>query len=200
VERSPNLIANRPAIGPAVVHGLALAIACLISYWLSTHVVTAVHSLSETDDMLGGMWSVIATIFVFRLTYSSSISAAASRTVATVVSFVLCIAYLLVFPFHALGLAAVVGLGAVILLLARRGSDVVTAGVTTAVILVVAAQTPDKTWEPPVLRLINTAIGIGVGLAMAWLTRRLGPRLTVRVGSGRYGSPQNGPERPTSAK
>jgi hypothetical protein len=44
------------------------------------------------------------------------------------------------------------------------------------VILVVAAQTPDKTWEPPVLRLINTAIGIGVGLAMAWLTRRLGPR------------------------
>jgi uncharacterized membrane protein YccC len=96
--------------------------------------------------------------------------------VATVVSFVLCIAYLLVFPFHALGLAAVVGLGAVILLLARRGSDVVTAGVTTAVILVVAAQTPDKTWEPPVLRLINTAIGIGVGLAMAWLTRRLGPR------------------------
>jgi uncharacterized membrane protein YccC len=176
VEGSSNLVAERPAIGDAVIHGLALGLACLISYWLSTQVVSDIHSLSKTDDMLGGMWSVIATIFVFRLTYSNSISAAASRTVATVVSFVLCIAYLLVFPFHPLGLAAVVGLGAVVLLLARRGSDVVTAGVTTAVILVVAAQTPDKTWEPPVLRLINTAIGIGVGLAMAWLTRRLGPR------------------------
>jgi uncharacterized membrane protein YccC len=173
VERSWNLLANRPAIGNAVVHGLALAIACLTSYWLSTEVVTAVHSLSKTDDMLGGMWSVIATVFVFRLTYTGSVSAAASRTVATLVSFVLCIAYLLVFPFHPLGLAAVIGLGAVILLLARRESDVVTAGVTTAVILVVAAQTPGTTWEPPILRLVDTAVGIAVGLTAAWVTRRL---------------------------
>jgi uncharacterized membrane protein YccC len=173
VEGSSNLVAERPAIGDAVIHGLALGLACLISYWLSTQVVSDIHSLSKTDDMLGGMWSVIATIFVFRLTYSNSISAAASRTVATVVSFVLCIAYLLVFPFHPLGLAALIGLGAVILLLARRESDVVTAGVTTAVLLVVAAQTPDRAWEPPILRLVDTAVGIAVGLAMAWLARRL---------------------------
>jgi uncharacterized membrane protein YccC len=173
VEQSSSVVAKRPAIGNAVVHGLALAIACLISYWLSTHVVTAVHSLSKTDDMLGGMWAVIATVFVFRLTYSGSVTAAASRTVATLVSFVLCIAYLLVFPFHPLGLAALIGLGAVILLLTHREGDVVTAGVTTAVLIVVAAQTPDRAWEPPILRLVDTAIGITVGLAMAWLTRRL---------------------------
>jgi uncharacterized membrane protein YccC len=175
VEQPQNVIAGRPAISTAVVHGFALAIACLISYWLSTHVVTAVHSLSKTDDMLGGMWSVIATIFVFRLTYSGSVSAAASRTVATLVSFVLCIAYLLVFPFHPLGLAVLIGLGAVILLLARREGEVVTAGVTTAVLIVVAAQTPDRAWEPPILRLVDTAIGIAVGLAVAWLARRLTP-------------------------
>jgi len=173
VEPPERPIANRPAVRDAAMHGLALAIACLISYWLSPHVVTAVHSLSKTDDMLGGMWSVIATIFVFRLTYTGSVSAAASRTVATLVSFVLCIVYLLVFPFHPIGLAALIGLGTVILLLAGRESDVVTAGVSTAVLIVVAAQTPDRAWEPPILRLVDTAIGISVGLAVAWLTRRL---------------------------
>ncbi len=39
------------------------------------------------------MWAVIATIFVFRESYTGSRSAAVSRMAATSVSFVLCLIY-----------------------------------------------------------------------------------------------------------
>lgn len=40
-----------------------------ISYWLTTRVLSLVYSVSKDDDALGGMWSVIATVFLFRDSY-----------------------------------------------------------------------------------------------------------------------------------
>jgi len=67
-----------------------LAVACLISYWLTTRVLTLVYSVSKDDDALGGMWAVVATVFLFRDSYNQSLAAAVSRMAATLVSFVLC--------------------------------------------------------------------------------------------------------------
>jgi hypothetical protein len=55
-----------PQARTAVVECVVLAVACLITYWLVTSALSRVYSLSRDDDLLGGMWAVLATIFVLR--------------------------------------------------------------------------------------------------------------------------------------
>ncbi len=56
-------------------------------------------AVSPADDLLGGLWAVIATVFVYRVTYQQSMTAAVSRVAATAVSFALCLIYLIFLPF-----------------------------------------------------------------------------------------------------
>jgi uncharacterized membrane protein YccC len=165
---SPRLVVRGEALRPALLHGGAIALACLVSYLITTRALAAVHSVSTADDKLGGMWAVVATVFVYRLGYRDSLSAAASRSLATVLSFALCLVYLLLFPFNPLGLAALIGIGTAVLMLGGREGDVVTTAITTAVVLVVAALAPTDAWEQPILRAVDTGAGIAVGLAAAW--------------------------------
>jgi hypothetical protein len=129
----------------------------LVTYWLATHLLSRVHSVGRDDDLLGGMWAVLATIFVLRDSFGKSVAAAVSRMAATSVSFALCLIYLAFLPFHALA----------VMLLGRPG-DAVTAGITTAVIMVVAAVSPQHAWERPILRLADTIVGVAVGAVAAW--------------------------------
>jgi|SRR5579862_304750 len=156
----------------AAHHSVALAVACFVSYWMITQVLARIHSLSRPDNYLGGMWAVIATVFVYRISYEQSRSAALTRIAATLLSFALCLAYLLIFPFHPLGLAAIIGLGAFLLIVIGRPQDIVTTGITTAVVMVVAALSPQNAWEQPILRLADTTVGIAVGLAAAGIGLR----------------------------
>jgi uncharacterized membrane protein YccC len=55
------------------------------------------------------------------------------------------------------------------LTLIGRREDVVTAGITTAVVMVVAGQSQGQAWLQPILRLIDTVIGVAVGLAAVWI-------------------------------
>jgi uncharacterized membrane protein YgaE (UPF0421/DUF939 family) len=80
-----------------------MAIACLISYWIMTHLLS--RFVDKPSDFLGGMWAVVATLFVFRGTRVESLSAGIARLIATCVSFALCLAYLVVFPFTPVGMA-----------------------------------------------------------------------------------------------
>ena len=82
----------------AVASGAGLTAAALASYELTTRILTTAVS-SRDDQMLGGMWSVVATMFVCRQSYNESLGAALSRTAATSLSFILCLGYLLLFPF-----------------------------------------------------------------------------------------------------
>jgi uncharacterized membrane protein YccC len=164
--------AERQRIGAALAHSAAIGIACLVSYWLITYVLSHVHSVSTADDQLGGMWAVIATVFVYRITYQQSVGAALSRLAATGVSFALCLLYLLVFAFHPVGLAVLIGIGTLLVMLIRRDDLVVTTGITTAVVLVVAALSPHDAWQQPILRLVDTVIGVAVGIMAATLGLR----------------------------
>jgi uncharacterized membrane protein YccC len=162
----------------AIAECCVLAVACLVTYELVTHLLPQVYSVSRADDLLGGMWAVIATVFVSRDSYQHSVTAAVSRMAATSVSFVLCLVYLIFLPFHAWALALLIGLSALAVTLAGRPADAVTAGVTTAVILVVAAVSPQDAWLQPILRLADTIVGVIVGVAFAWVGLRvIGPRL-----------------------
>jgi hypothetical protein len=92
-----------------VAYAVDMAIACGISYAIITQIL--VRFVDRTDDLLGGMWAVVATIFVFRESRESSLSAGLARLIATCVSFVLCLAYLFIFPFTPFGLGVVIGIG-----------------------------------------------------------------------------------------
>jgi uncharacterized membrane protein YccC len=149
-----------------VVYALNMAIACLITYWIMTHILS--RFVDGSTDFLGGMWAVVATVFVFRETRLRSLSAGTARLIATCVSFALCLLYLLLFPFTPVGMAALIAIGTMVMASLGRRDDIVTVGITTAVVMVVAAMSPSDAWQQPLLRLVDTIVGIAVGVACKW--------------------------------
>src|SRR5215469_308162 len=101
-----------------LVYSAVMAIACLITYWIMTYALS--RFVDKSSDFLGGMWAVVATVFVFRETRVQSLSAGIARFIATCVSFALCLFYLWIFPFTAVGMAALLGLGTVVMMLLDR--------------------------------------------------------------------------------
>ena len=61
-----------------------------------------------------------------------------------------------------------VGASALAVMLLGRPGDAVTAGITSAVILVVAAVSPQHAWQQPILRLADTVVGVAVGVVAVW--------------------------------
>ena len=115
------------------------------------------------------MWAVVAVIFVFRDTRVHALSAGVARLIATCVSFALCLPYLLLFRFTPIGLAILLGIGTLAMALLRRRDDIVTTGITTAVVMVVAAMSPKDAWQQPLLRLFDTVVGIALGVTCKWI-------------------------------
>ena len=119
-----------------IAFAAGLTVACLLSCAAITLLIG--QRVSRANDFLGGMWAVVATVFVFRRAGTGGLAAGVARFVATCVSILLCFLYLLVFPFTAIGMACLVGLGVLILALVNQRDDIVTTGITTAVVMFVA--------------------------------------------------------------
>jgi len=164
---------SRGEIRDAAVDCGVLAAACLVTYWLATRMLAHVYLLSRDDELVGGLWAVIATIFVLRDSYQRSMTAAVTRMAATAVSFVLCLIYLVFLPFDVWAMAALIGLSALAVTLIGRPGDAITAAITTAVIMGVAALSPHDAWRQPILRFADTVIGVAVGVGAAWLSLRM---------------------------
>jgi hypothetical protein len=165
--------------GEVVIGGVLLSVSCLVTYSLITHILAEAYSISRDDDLLGGMWAMAATIFVYRYSEAESVHAALSRMAATSVSFGLCLGYLLLFPFNVWGMTALIGLGAIVITMVGRPDDAITTGITIAVIMVVAEVSPQHAWRQPILRLVDTVVGVVVGVAAAWVRARVGDALSV---------------------
>jgi hypothetical protein len=93
------------------------------------------------------------------------------------VSFALCLLYLWFFPFTSVGMAALIGIGSLVMMLLGRCDDIVTTGITTAVVMGVVAMRPAQAWHQPLLRLVDTVIGIATGVACKWIASVLFYRL-----------------------
>jgi uncharacterized membrane protein YgaE (UPF0421/DUF939 family) len=150
-----------------VVYSLNMGIACLITYWIMTSLLAGF--VDQADELLGGMWAVVAVVFVFRDTRADALSAGIALLIATCVSFALCLSYLLIFPFTPVGLAVLLGIGTLIMAVLGRRDDIVTTGITTTVVMVVAAMMPQTAWQQPLLRLVDTVVGIGLGVTCKWI-------------------------------
>jgi uncharacterized YccA/Bax inhibitor family protein len=48
-----------------------------------------------------------------------------------------------------------------------RPDDIITTGITTAVVMVVAAISPNHAWKQPILRMVDTIVGVAVGVVGA---------------------------------
>jgi hypothetical protein len=57
----------------------------------------------------------------------------------------------------------------VIMMSLGRRDDIVTTGITTTVVMVVVAMSPQDAWRQPLLRLIDTVVGIAIGVACKWI-------------------------------
>jgi hypothetical protein len=143
-------------------YSLNLAVACFITYWIVTRLLSG--RVDQASDFLGGMWAVVAVVFVFRDTREQALRAGRDRLFATCVSFALCQPYLLIFPFTPFGMAALLGLGALVMAALRRRADIVITGITTTVVMVVAAMSPENALQQPLLRFLDTLLGIAIGV------------------------------------
>lgn len=180
---------SRAELQVAVLDCAALGAACLLSYWLVTRGEPRVHPVHGPADQIGGLWAMISTIFVLRDSYQQSMAAAVSRMAATSVSFLLCFIYLIFLPFHAWALAVLIGASALAVILLGRPADAVSAAISSAVVLVAARLNPVHPWQQPILRFIDTLVGIAVGLATAWLLLRVvRPRLPPGQSQDRGGA------------
>jgi len=173
----------------SVGDSLVLGVSCLISYLLITCILGRTYLLSRDDELLGGMWAVAGTIFVYRQSTQQSMNAALSRLAATSVSFLLCLVYLLIFPFSPWGLAALIAIGALLMSLLGRPEDIITTGITTVVVIVVAEISPQHAWKDPILRMIDTIVGTVVGIAAAWIGIRVAGWLATSSISSRSKPP-----------
>ena len=109
---------TRKTIAAAALFALDIAIACTITYAIITRVL--VPFVDKSNDLLGRLWAVVATAFVFRDPGVHSLSAGVARLAATTLSIVLCLLYLLIFPFSGVGMAVMIGLGTLVIMLLGR--------------------------------------------------------------------------------
>jgi len=155
-----------------VIYAISLTIASLIAYLITCYGLEPF--VNHPNDLLGGMWATIATVFVFKEAKNLRLRAAVARFFATCVSFVLTFVYLLLLPFSPVGMAVIIGIGTLVVMLLGRRDDVVTTGITTAVIMVVAGMGPASLgWTIPPLRLLDTVIGIVVAVGCWWIGKFL---------------------------
>jgi uncharacterized membrane protein YccC len=154
--------------GPIAAFSVALGLSALASYWFVAHVANPINQVTATGDTIGALWAAISTVFVFRHSLDESSSAALSRVSGTLVSFVLCEIYLLLFTFHLWSIAVLVALGAFILAMAGRDQDTMPASLATLVVLVIVGLDPHHAAQQPLMRLFDTAIGVAIGLAAVW--------------------------------
>jgi uncharacterized membrane protein YccC len=145
----------------SLIYSITMALACLVSFWMMTHLLNPI--VAKDDDILGGMWAAVAAAFVFREARFNSIAAGASRLVATFVSIALCLVYLYLAPPSAVGMAILLAIGALIMFLLNRREELITTGITTIVVMVVAMLSPNPR-NQPLLRFIDTLVGVGVGV------------------------------------
>jgi uncharacterized membrane protein YgaE (UPF0421/DUF939 family) len=150
-----------------VAYAIDMAAAAVITYCLMTFIIPLL--VNRPADSVGVLWAVISTVFVFRDTRARSLSAGLSRLVATFVSFALCLMYLVLFPANPLAMMALITIGTLLMMLLGRPDDIGLTAVTTAVVLIVAASVSQDAWQQPLLRLMDTIVGVAVGVACKWI-------------------------------
>ncbi len=154
-----------------VLYAIDLALACVIAYYVAMYVVPPLFD--DENHAIGALWAAISAAFVFREDRVQALSAGLGRLRATCVSFVLCLIYLWFLPATPLGLGVLIAAGGIVMIALGWRDDVITTTITTIVVVVLAAIAPHNAWHQPVLRFLDTLLGIVVGIVCKWVASLL---------------------------
>ncbi len=150
-----------------IAYAVDMAIACLITYCIMIFLLPNITGRPAVP--IGTLWAVVSAAFVYRDTRSRSVAAAISRLVATIISLALCLSYLWLFPASAFGMAFLIVIGILLITSLGRPDEIGLTAVTTAIVMIVAANNPESALMQPWLRLIDTVVGIAVGVTCKWI-------------------------------
>jgi uncharacterized membrane protein YgaE (UPF0421/DUF939 family) len=159
-----------------VAYAVDMAVACLITYGVMAFLFP--HWFGWPSTSVGVLWAVISTVFVYKDSRAHSLSAGISRLVATFASFALCLIYLWLLPATVIGMAALIAIGVLLMIFIDRHDETGLTAITIAVIMIVAASNPQHPELQPILRLVDTVVGITVGVACKWINSFVFYRIT----------------------
>jgi len=66
-------------------------------------------------------------------------------------------------------MAVLIAIGAMLMILIGRRDEMGLTAITIAVIMIIAASNPEDAWRQPLLRLVDTIVGIAIGVACKWV-------------------------------
>ncbi|WP_428117549.1 FUSC family protein [Bradyrhizobium sp.] len=159
-----------------IAYAVDMAIACLITYWVMAFLLP--HWFGWPSTSVGVLWAVISTVFVYKDSRAHSLSAGIARLIATFASFALCLIYLWLLPATIIGMAALIAIGVLLMMLIGQRDETGLTAITIAVIMIVAAGNPQNPELQPILRLVDTVVGITVGVACKWVNSFVFYRIT----------------------
>jgi uncharacterized membrane protein YgaE (UPF0421/DUF939 family) len=154
-----------------VAYAAGLGMACLVAYWVMISLLPGLTGTSSTPVAI--IWAVISAAFVYKDTRSHSMSAGISRLIGTLISVVLCSAFLALFRPSPVGMAILIAIGTIATIWLDRPGEIGVTAITTAVVMIVATSEPQDAWQQPLLRLLDTVVGIIVGVVCKWAASSL---------------------------
>jgi uncharacterized membrane protein YgaE (UPF0421/DUF939 family) len=158
-----------------IAYAVDMAIACLITYAVMAFLLPR---WGWPTTSVGELWAVISTVFVYKDSRAHSLTAGMARLIATFVSFALCMIYLWLLPATIFGMAALIAIAVLLMMLIGRQDEMGLTAITIAVIMIVAADKPQEAELQPILRLVDTVVGIAVGVACKWINSFVFYRIT----------------------
>jgi uncharacterized membrane protein YgaE (UPF0421/DUF939 family) len=158
-----------------IAYAVDMAIACLITYAVMAFLLPR---WGWPTTSVGELWAVISTVFVYKDSRAHSLTAGMARLIATFVSFALCLIYLWLLPATIIGMAVLIAIAVLLMMLIGRQDEMGLTAITIAVILIVAADKPQEAELQPILRLVDTVVGIAVGVACKWIDSFVYYRIT----------------------
>jgi uncharacterized membrane protein YgaE (UPF0421/DUF939 family) len=158
-----------------IAYAVDMAIACLVTYWIMAFLLP---HWGWPSTSVGELWAVISTVFVYKDSRAHSLSAGMARLIATFASFALCLIYLWLLPATIIGMAVLIAIGVLLMMLIGRHDETGLTAITIAVIMIVAASNPQEAGLQPILRLVDTVVGITVGVICKWINSFVFYRIT----------------------
>lgn len=150
---------------------IAKSIAVLISYLVGFYLTDSFHDESR---YFGAMLAAIASVVALQSDVQTSIKQGWLRVLGTFIGAVIATIYLLIFPFSVAGLIATVFVLEIVCMMFSIPDNGKMATIALIVIMLISQKNPDI---PPIvnssLRFLETAVGVGIGIAMAWLVERI---------------------------
>jgi uncharacterized membrane protein YccC len=70
-------------------------------------------------------------------------------------------------------MAILIALGTIATISLDRSDEIGVTAITTTVVLVISTSDPQKAWQQPLLRLLDTVVGIIVGVVCKWAASSL---------------------------